>query len=72
MNQIFLITSEGDRHEDHIPLGFFDYEGLQREFELVVTEEEISQVYRWKKCFDINDVPYYVIPVKENRWIPRT
>jgi len=72
MKQLYLITSEGDRHEDHIPLGFFDYDELQIKFDLVETEEEISQVYRWKKCLNIYDEPYYVIPVKGNRWIPQT
>ncbi len=42
-NNVFLVTRDGERHEDHIPIGFYDYQHLQLKFPFYeLAHEEIS------------------------------
>lgn len=42
-DNLYLVTMQGERHEDHIPVGFYDYHQLQEKFPFNYEMEIASQ-----------------------------
>lgn len=76
MKDMFLVAKRDKDSQKYVPLAFFDYENLKQNFDIIQSEESLSMVYRWTPCYMIDDYGtiisdiYYVIPFRENRWIP--
>lgn len=59
MNNIFLVTTDGERHEDHVPQCFVDWEHFCKKFvfESNVTEESLSDG-NWHKVSILDTIDY--------------
>lgn len=71
MNNLYLVTTNGDRHEDHVPIGFFDYCDLQIRYGVKLSKQELDAGYGWSWHRD-KDVDINIIPVRANILIPST
>jgi hypothetical protein len=60
-DKLYLVTKNGERHEDHIPCGVFTFEEFKRRFPCVESESEFKPNV-WKEIYALN--AYYV---RENR-----
>ncbi len=70
----YLLTTSGDRHEDHIPVGVFDEEALQEYFYLETDRKDSFKealpkevnVWQWF------DTSLNILKLEFNTKIPRT
>lgn len=73
MKNVFLVTESGERHEDHIPIGFYTYDKLVKEYRVSLSEENLISRNGW--AFDGENEyggSISIIHVKENKEIPST
>jgi len=70
----YLLTASGDRHEDHIPVGVFDEEALQKYFYIETDKKDgfkealpkEANVWQWF------DTSFNILKLEFNTMIPRT
>lgn len=53
-NNLYLVTMQGERHEDHIPVGFYDYHHLQEKFPFHHTKEIDIDDGKWHELEVLN------------------
>jgi hypothetical protein len=71
-NNIFLVTLDGERHEDHTPYEFMTYDNLIKKYEVSQSLHELTEKNRWFFIEDEDGININIIHVKENSKIPRT
>lgn len=53
MENLYLITLQGERHEDHIPCGVFTFDKFKEKFPSPITEDQFSP-NEWKDIYCLN------------------
>ena len=72
--ELFLLTRNGERHEDHIPIGVYDHETLRNWFSIQEEKNSLSdgEWHEVNAIYGGEKTVLYVVRIVPNRAFTRT
>lgn len=67
MGNLYLVTRQGERHEDHVPCGVYTFDEFKKKFPSPITEDQFFP-NKWKDIYCLNIRDYDFSPVEISKY----